>query len=204
MNASGDRLFVAVVGARNSGKSTTWNTLFGRQVNTGKKPRRLDLLPPERTIVSLVDKSVSPQPAVGRSLPSRPYLDVFLVSGSNEEKKRYAQKVLEDVDCSIVLCSVQYNAEAFERTWNFVFEQGFQVYVQWLNPGYRADESYDHLGLVNHLLSKRALVSMRDGRENLSERTEEIRQFIYGWAAARGLVGSSAQTLSDYIPASLE
>jgi hypothetical protein len=190
MNASEDRLFVAVVGARNSGKSTTWNTLFGRQVNTGKKPRRLDLLPPGHTTVSLVDETSIAPSADGGSTPVRPYLDVFLISGSNEEKKRYAQGVLLDVKCRIVLCSVQYNADAFERTWNFAFEQGFQVYVQWLNPGYRADESYDHLGLVNHLLSKRALMSMRDGRENLSERTEEIRQFIYGWAAARGLVES--------------
>jgi GTPase Era involved in 16S rRNA processing len=26
-----DRLFIAVVGSRNSGKSTTWNALFGRR-----------------------------------------------------------------------------------------------------------------------------------------------------------------------------
>lgn len=188
MNPSEDRLFVAVVGAQNSGKSTTWNTLFRRQVNTGKKPRRLDLLPPEHTVVSLVEETAHAQPTDGESSPARPYLDVFLVSGSNEEKKRYAQKVLEDVNCRIVLCSVQYTAEAFERTWNFVFDQGFHVYVQWLNPGYEADESYDHLGLVNRLLSEQALVSIRDGRENLSGRTEEIRQFIHGWAAARGLV----------------
>jgi len=190
MNVLEDRLFVAVVGARNSGKTTTWNTLFGRQVNTGKKPRRLDLLPPEHTVVSLVDETSMARSTGGSSPHPRPYLDVFLISGSNEEKKRYAQEVLEDVNSRIVLCSVQYTVEAFERTWNFVFEQGFQVYVQWLNPGYRADESYDHLGLVNRLLSKRAVLSVRDGRDNLSERTEEIRQFIYGWAAARGLVES--------------
>jgi hypothetical protein len=159
-------------------------------VNTGKKPRRLDLLPPEHTVASLVDASGTTQPTAGDSSPSRPHLNVFLVSGSNEEKKRYAQKVLEDVNCRIVLCSVQYTAEAFERTWDFVLDQGFRVYVQWLNPGYRADESYDHLGLVNRLLSDQAVVSIRDGRKHLTERTEELRQFIHGWAAARSLVES--------------
>jgi len=188
MNNTEDRLFVAVVGARNSGKSTTWNTLFAKQVNTGKKPRRLDLLPPDHTPVLLVDETSRDEQSGNLSSVTRPYLDVFLISGSNEEKKRYAQEVLENVNCRIILCSVQYIGEAFERTWSFVFEQHFHIYVQWLNPGYGADESYDHLGLANRLLGNRAVVSIRDGRKNLSERTEEIRQFIHGWAAARGLV----------------
>ena len=50
-------------------------------------------------------------------------LDVFVISGSNEEKDRYAQRVLDNVDCRIVLCSVQYVEEAFERTWDYVFSE---------------------------------------------------------------------------------
>jgi ribosome biogenesis GTPase A len=38
-----DRLFVGVLGNRNSGKSTTWNTLFGATVRTGQYPRILTL-----------------------------------------------------------------------------------------------------------------------------------------------------------------
>jgi hypothetical protein len=187
MNVSADRLFVAIVGARNSGKSTTWNTLFSKQVNTGKRPRRLDLVSPDYTTISLIDQTSRDESSEGlRS--ACPNLDVFLISGSNEEKKRYAQEVLENVDCRIILCSVQYVGEAFERTWDFVFEQGFHVYAQWLNPGYKAAETFDHLGLANRLLGKQAVLSIRDGRNNLSERTEEIRQFIHGWAAARNLV----------------
>jgi GTPase Era involved in 16S rRNA processing len=34
-------LVVAVLGHRNTGKSTTWNTLFGATVKTGKHERRL-------------------------------------------------------------------------------------------------------------------------------------------------------------------
>jgi hypothetical protein len=78
-----DRLFVTVLGHRKSGKSTTWNTLFGRTVHTGKQSRMLELLPGE-------------------------CVEVFLISGSNEEREQYAGDVLEDQAARIILCSVQY------------------------------------------------------------------------------------------------
>src|ERR1035437_8006471 len=118
-----DRLFVAVIGRRKSGKSRTWNTLFGHEVRTGKEPRTLDL-------------------GGGHSA------DVFLISASNEERQRYAKDVLNDVSCRIVLCSVQYSAGAFETTWNYIFEEGFSVYAQWLNPGHNGMEYFDGLGLT--------------------------------------------------------
>jgi hypothetical protein len=160
-----DRLFVAVVGGRKSGKSTTWNALFGETVRTGSKPHRLTL-------------------GKGRSA------EAFLVSGSFEERQLYAGDVLDNTDCRIVLCSVQYVKEA-TSTWDYVFSKGFRIYAQWLNPGNDGDEHWDRLGLVNSLLHHDALVSLRDGRtgaDRLSLRVEEIREFITGWANARGLV----------------
>jgi hypothetical protein len=162
-----DRLFVAVIGGRNAGKSTTWNHLFGHEVRTGKEPRRLWL-----------DEE-------GHST------EVFLISGSNEERKKYAAEVLEDVDCRIVLCSVQYVEEAFDSTWNHIIAEKFAIYAQWLNPGHDDKEQWDRLGLTNILLQHNALISIRDGRagtDRLNFRVEEIRQFIDGWASARGLV----------------
>jgi hypothetical protein len=161
-----DRLFVAVVGSRNSGKSTTWNTLFDHRVRTGKDPRRLDL-------------------GEGAST------EVFLISGSNEERGLYAAEVLRDVDCRIVLCSVQYVQATFESTWNHVFEAGFSIYAQWLNPGHDETDWFDGLGLTNILLAHGGILSIRDGREGqarLNHRVEEIRQYIQGWAFARNLV----------------
>lgn len=78
-----DRLFVAVMGNRNSGKSMTWNTLFGATVRTGKHARNLALYGGE-------------------------CCEVFLISGSPEERGEYVGDILEDNDCRIVLCSVQY------------------------------------------------------------------------------------------------
>jgi hypothetical protein len=162
-----DRSFVAVIGTRDAGKSTTWNTLFGHEVRTGKEPRRL----------WLNDDGLS--------------TDVFLISGSNEERGRYAAEVLNDVDCRSVLCSVQYTEEAFGSARNHIFAEGFAVYAQWLNPGHGGIGYIDGLGLASILLEHDAVISIRDGRagtDRLQYRVEEIRQYVYGWAAARGLV----------------
>jgi len=160
--AMSDRLFVAVMGNRNSGKSTTWNTLFGATVRTGKYPRSLALYGGE-------------------------CCEVFLVSGSPEERGEYAGDILEDTACQIVLCSVQYT-DSVQATFSYVTEAGFDLYVQWLNPGFSdSGESFDRLGLVPQLLAKRATLSIRNGKANLHSRTEELRQFVFGWAKARNL-----------------
>lgn len=157
-----DRLFVSVLGNRNSGKSTTWNTLFERRVKTGKSNRKLQLYGGE-------------------------CCEVFLVSGSPEERGDYAGDILADTNCRIILCSTQY-AEAVFDTYDFVIDEAFHIYVQWLNPGFQdAGSVPDKLGLVPRLLHHDAILSMRDGKADPNDRTEEIRQFIFGWAKARGL-----------------
>jgi len=157
-----ERLFVGVLGHQNSGKSTTWNTLFGATVRTGQYARTLTLYGGE-------------------------CVEVFLISGSPEERQLYAGDILKNQDCRIVLCSVQYT-EAVRKTLDYVVEEGFDLFVQWLNPG-RSDsgENYDRLGLMPWLLGHNATVSMRDGKIPPFRRTEEIRQFIHGWAKARRL-----------------
>jgi len=57
-----NNLVIVIMGNRKSGKSTTWNTLFGRQVRTGKKKLYLT---------------------------NYDYVEVFLVSGSPEEREKY-------------------------------------------------------------------------------------------------------------------
>ncbi|WP_027486551.1 hypothetical protein [Allorhizobium undicola] len=159
----GDRLFVAVLGNRNSGKSTTWNNLFGRTVKTGKQSRSLALRPGE-------------------------CVEVFLVSGSFEERNLYAGDVLEDQASKIVLCSMQYTDEV-AKTLNYVKEKGVDLYVQWLNPGFSdPGENWDRLGLVNRILYGSSVIAVRSGKLPPAGRVQEIREFIYGWAIYRGLV----------------
>jgi hypothetical protein len=159
----GNRLFVGVLGNRNSGKSSTWNDLFGATVRRGKYSRLLELRSGE-------------------------CVEVYLVSGSFEERNEYAGDVLDDQAAKIVLCSMQYTEEV-SKTIDYVTKSGFDIFIQWLNPGYSdADQYFDRLGLVNLLLAKSASLSMRNGKLSTGHRVAEIREFIYGWARFRNLI----------------
>lgn len=158
-----DRLLIAVLGNRNAGKSHTWNTLFGATVRTGKYVRPL-------------------QVAEGR------FVDVFLASGSPQERELYVADIVADADARIVLCSVQYTQEARE-TFEYFIAKGFRLDVQWLNPGYGdGGQSPDSLGLVTWLQFQHSIIAVRDGQLGAQSRVEELRQSIHGWAAARALV----------------
>ena len=158
-----DRLFVSVMGNQGAGKSHTWNTLFGRTVRRGKRSRYLELRPNE-------------------------CVEVFLVSGSFEERNEYAGDILDDQSARIVLCSIQYKREV-TKTLDYVKERDFDIYAQWLNPGYPDNEVYfDRLGLADQMLWYHASLAMRSGKINANSRVQEIREFIYGWAINRGLI----------------
>ena len=160
-----DRLFVSVLGNRNSGKTHTWNTLFGATVRTGKYARHLMLRPGE-------------------------CVEVFLISGSNEERNQYAGDVLDDQACRIILCSMQYTP-AVSTTIDYVEKRGFATYAQWLNPGYSDPSAYsDHLGIFGRLLDMGTTGCKRSGKVAANPRVQEISEFIYGWAAYRGLIFS--------------
>jgi hypothetical protein len=154
-----NRLVVFVLGNRNSGKSTTWYRLLGGVVRTGSRSRLITLR--------------------GRTLP------VFVVSGSPEERKTYVGKIVGQGRPRLVLCSLQYKREAIE-TVDFFASRGYQMYVQWLNPGY-ADPAAapDAFGLVPYLLHAGATVSVRDGATSPKQRVREIEDFIIGWTSGR-------------------
>ncbi len=158
-----DRLFVAVLGNKKSGKSRTWNVLFGGSVKTRKRSKPLTLRP-------------------------RECVDVFLISGSFEERKLYAGDVLRDTQSRIILCSMQYTEEV-AKTLEYIRTSGFQIYVQWLNPGYNdRGKNWDRLGLVNRLLVARSALAIRSGKVGPKARVQELREVIYGWAAYRNLI----------------
>ncbi len=83
---------------------------------------------------------------------------------------------------------MQY-VEHVSDTLKYVREQGFQVFVQWLNPGYSDYGAYwDRLGLTNQILSLPSALSIRDGRPKPEPRVQELREVIYGWAKFRNLI----------------
>lgn len=158
-----DRLLIAVLGNRNSGKSTTWNRLFDSTVKTGKYERPL-------------------------YINCAQAVNVFLVSGSPEEREIYVSEILPESLPQIVLCSTQYR-EDVKETFDYFFSEGYEVFVQWLNPGYNDDETYnDVFALREYLLENGATLQIRNGQIDPAHRIKEIRQFILGWATYRGLV----------------
>jgi hypothetical protein len=164
-----DYLLVAVLGNQRSGKSSTWNRLFDptakTTVKTGKYPRYLYLNPAQ-------------------------CVEVFLISGSAQEREIEVGEILPEKSPEIVLCSAQYRQDVTE-TFDHFFDKGYEVFVQWLNPGHDDPEAQqDNLGLRDFLLNKGATLQVRDGRIDPAPRVKELRQFILGWAKYRDLVAT--------------
>ena len=166
-----DRLLICVLGKSDSGKSYTWNTLFGRTVKTGKKELQLRS-----------DGCVEE------------WVEVFLVSGSPEERKKPIGDILGDQKCPIVLCSMQYPNDENDdpySTLDYFIRQDFFLYVQWLNPGYEETDKIADQLLVDKILSARSVLSVRKVTKDDSDRVRELREFIYGWAKYRRRRGGS-------------
>jgi hypothetical protein len=160
-----ENLVVAIIGNRNSGKSSTWNELFRRIVRTGIELRKL-------------------------YLTNNEYVEVFLVSGSPEERKKDIEAIVPTYNPRIVLCSIQYQEHGFE-TIDYFTERDYFLFAHWLNPGYTDDSSnQDSLELVKRVLAKESLLGIRNGQIEIGNRVKEIRDFIYGWAKIRNLLRS--------------
>ena len=158
-----ERLLVGVLGTQNSGKSYTWNTLFGRRVRTGTNLRRLYFSEYE-------------------------YVEVFLISGSPEERGIYVEDIITIEKPHIVLCSMQYTPNVIE-TIKWFADNGYFFFIHWLNPGYSdKDKKEDHLNILKIIMEYDSLVGIRNGKTNAEERVQEMRDFIYGWAKHRGLL----------------
>ena len=124
-----DRIVIALLGNRHAGKSETWNILFGSTVRTGRHPRPLYLNRCE-------------------------YVEVFLVSGSPEERGTYVGDIVTAENPRIVLCSMQYGYSVTE-TINYFLNTGYSMFVQWLNPGYSdPDRVDDEFGIIEYLLDQ--------------------------------------------------
>jgi hypothetical protein len=125
--------------------------------------------------------------------------DVFLLSGSPQERKQGVDEILKGQRPAIVLCSIQYTPDGLD-TIQFFHQHGYSLFIHWLNPG-RSDPGLapDTLSLVKTALATQSMIGVRDGRAPVGSRVEEIRQFIHGWADARGLLRGSRAT-STYAP----
>ncbi len=113
------------------------------------------------------------------------YINVFLVSGSPEERGEYVGDLITINKPHIVLCSMQYH-ENIDNTFQFFLDNEYSMYVHWLNPGFKDSETIpygDYLGLIGYLMHQdNCTVSIRNGKHDSIERVLEIKQYLYGWA----------------------
>jgi hypothetical protein len=160
-----EKLLVSIIGKRNSGKSSTWNLLFGRTVKTGTKLKKL-------------------------YLSEKEYVNVFLVSGSPEERETYVGELITVNNPAIVLCSMQYRKDV-TQTIDYFADKNYKINSYWLNPGFNDQNDlpqFDTFGVFNYLFGLNSSFGIRNGKIDLNNRVQEIRENIYGWAKYRDLI----------------
>lgn len=160
-----EKLIISVLGHRNSGKSETWKKLFGKNLKTGSKLRKLYFNNTE-------------------------YIEVFLINGSPEERQTSAKEMIGNLSPQIVLCSMQY-VDHVSETINYFIDNKYFFYTQWLTPGWKdknLSAQSDDLEIVQGILSKNSTLSIRNGKTDPTNRVQEIKDFLYGWASSRGLI----------------
>ena len=154
---------VGVLGHRNAGKSLTWNTLFEATVKTGKNER----------VLRLSDKE---------------WVNVFLVSGSPEERETYVGNIINSKSPRIVLCSMQYTSDV-TQTIDYFAKREYHLFIHWLNPGFHDDtKSEDYLNLIPYIHQLCYILEIKDGKANPELRVNEIRDYIREWASTKGLL----------------
>ncbi len=151
------KLVIGVLGNYRAGKSKTWHTLFGREVRTGKHPRKI-------WIHNL-------------------QIPVFLINCAPLDRGVELKYIMPNKDPEIVLCSFLYHKDVKDNI-NYFFDRNYQMYLQWLNPGYEDENDkvlFYNVGIINYLMSKGAVIAVKNGKNNPKERVNEIRNYLYSW-----------------------
>jgi hypothetical protein len=168
-----ERLLVAVLGHKNAGKSRTWTELFDATVKTSAYGN-------ERVL----------------SVSQKEWVSVFLVNGSPAERGIDVKDIINPKSSNnfesprIVLCSMQYPFDIEGTTLQYFIQQGYYLFIHWLNPGFHDPQKYnDDFGCIPSILHEHnSLLGIRDGKTSSTSRVNEIRDFIRGWANTRGLL----------------
>jgi hypothetical protein len=151
------KLLIGVLGNLGSGKTTTWNHFFGKNVHTGKNIRYIN-----------IDDVKIP---------------VFLINGAPLERKTNLEYILPDKDPTIVLSSFLYHKDV-KKNFDYFIKKGYDIYILWLNPGFSdANEKvlFYNAGIINYLLSNEATVSVKNGKKLPELRVNDIKNYLYAW-----------------------
>ncbi|MFZ3590347.1 hypothetical protein ACOI1C_14105 [Bacillus sp. DJP31] len=168
------KLLIAVMGHRNSGKSETWKKLFNdKNIRTAQKSER--------------------KLEVG---PHGEYTNVFLINGSPQERTKSVEDIIQvNYHPEIVLCSIQFKQDAL-NTLKYFQKNNYFIYLHWLNPGYNDSYEYpDTDNIIHEVLKMDSLIGKRKGKTNADDRVEEMKNYIYEWSKRNGLLKNPISTI---------
>lgn len=164
------KLAIIILGNRDSGKSNTFYELFGRRIKTGWKK-----LPLEGKYIETFIKNSSFE-ETGQKIDD----NIFVRNGSFEEM---GDNIETDPNInqfpSIIFCAVQYIEKGLS-TIEYFRKNGYYLYIQWLNPGYKDKQEYaDYLKFEEKFSSAGKFYKV-SGKEK-TERVEQLKQFLINW-----------------------
>ena len=170
------KLFVVILGEPKSGKSSTWEALFGRRIQKGKKILNLN-----------------------KYLQTTIYIFVSSPQENYWTKERFLKEFkIADSKSNIVLCSLQTNLTGNMNRRNVVTKEdvleianknGYDIFIQWLNPGCKSGEDIhtDVEHQIIRLTETASVIGMKkeDARNQKEIRAEKIRTIMLGWILSR-------------------
>ena len=164
------KVVIIALGKPNSGKSNTWYEIFKRTIRTGWK--RLTLLNTELEIFVKNSSFEETKKEIN--------IDVFIRNASFEE---YGDEVIDFFDLDnlpkIIFCSVQYTEKGI-RTINWFKDNGYYLYIQWLNPGYTHKVAYSDFLSFESKFKEFGEFHKISGKEKIN-RTTAIKRFLIKW-----------------------
>ena len=144
------KIAIIALGKPNSGKSSTWYEIFERRIYTGYKILKLKNF----------------------------QLNIYVQNTSFEENKgKISESPISKEFPSIVFCSVQYNEEGI-NTIEWFQKEEYYLYIQWLNPGYKYDDSYEDFLGIEEKFKKYGEFHKVSGKEK-TDRVTKIKDFLY-------------------------
>ncbi|MCX6237061.1 MAG: hypothetical protein NTY07_05785 [Bacteroidia bacterium] len=170
-----NKLAILVLGKPNSGKSNTWYAIFNRTIRTGWK----------KLVLSNSELDVFVKNSSFEETGKEISIDIFIRNASFEE---YGDEAIDFFDLEnlpkIVFCSVQYIEKGI-RTINWFKDNGYYLYIQWLNPGYKYDIEYSDYLDFEKTFKDFGEFQKVTGKEKVN-RTLEIRRFLLNWILKNG------------------
>jgi len=157
------KLFVGILGKPNAGKSETIRALVGRKVRSGKHSIK-----------------------VGEEV----FIEAYIFVSSPQERGFNEEQFKSELEgYKIVICTIQYPQSARQRykidpidTLHIAKNEGYELKIFWINPGYGSEEYTDERNIIYGILRLGGSVSLLDAnREDPNVRAEKLRRSIKRW-----------------------